>query len=58
MPKNSKFESDLPVLGPFEKLSKMMPVIVGMSRGSLCPEVAVLSCTWWGEGTPEPCGTQ
>lgn len=34
-PGNSKFESDLPVAGPFEKLRKMMPERVGMSRGSL-----------------------
>lgn len=34
-PGNSKFESDLPVVGPFERLRKMMPEIVRMSRGSL-----------------------
>lgn len=39
---NSIFESDLPPLGPFEKVRKAIPEVVGMNRGSLWPEFVVL----------------
>lgn len=40
---NSKFESDLPDLGPFEKLRKTMAEVVGIISGTLWPEFFVLA---------------
>lgn len=41
-PDNSKFESDLQALGPSEKVRKIMPEVVGMTRGTLWPGFVVL----------------